>query len=170
MYHPDNMKPKLEAWKKAAKNGHDIGNHSLRHPCTGNFIWQDKRHWRITLLPGMYAELDSANKIIKDMLGVVPVSFGYPCGQKFVGRGTITKSYVPLISAMFETGRGWRDEAPNDPAYCDMSQLTGMELDGKSFDEIKKLIESAKNKGSWLILAGHEINNGGKCNISFIYN
>ncbi len=34
------------------------------------------------------------------------------------------------------------DDAPNDPSYVDMSQLTGMELDGKSFDEIKQLIES----------------------------
>jgi beta-glucosidase len=158
---PGNMKSNLEGWKKAAKNGHEIGNHSVLHPCSGNFIWSRQEALEDYTLAGMYSELDSANRIIKDLLGVVPVSFGYPCGQKFVGRGTMTKSYVPLISAMFESGRGWRDEAPNDPAYCDMSQLTGMELDGKSFEEIKKIIESPRNKGSWLILAGHEINNGG---------
>jgi beta-glucosidase len=155
------MKPQLEAWKRAAKNGHDIGNHSLRHPCTGNYLFARQEALEDYTLAKMYAELDSANKVIKDMLGVVPVSFGYPCGQKFVGRGTMTKSYVPLISKMFETGRGWRDELPNDPAYCDMSQLSGMELDGKSWDEIKKLIEYSKNNGSWLVLAGHQINNGG---------
>ena len=154
---PNSMKPKLEGWKKAAGNGHEIGNHSLRHPCSGNFAFARNEALEDYSLAGMITELDSANKILKKMLGVVPVSFGYPCGQKFIGRGTATKSYVPLISAMFESGRGWRDEAPNDPAYCDMSQLTGMELDGKSFDEIKKIIESAKTKGSWLILAGHEI-------------
>ena len=48
---------------------------------------------------------------------------------------------------MFETGRGWLDEGPNDPAFCDMAQLTGMELDGKSFEQILKLIEAAKSKG-----------------------
>ena len=36
---PDNMMQRVEAWKKAVKNGHDIGNHSLLHPCTGNFDW-----------------------------------------------------------------------------------------------------------------------------------
>jgi beta-glucosidase len=158
---PDDMIKRLEAWKKVAKNGHEIGNHSVLHPCSGNFIWSRQEALEDYTLAGMYSELDSANRIIKDMLGVVPASFGYPCGQKFVGRGTMTKSYVPLISAMFETGRGWRDEAPNDPVYCNMSQLTGMEFDGKSFEEIKKIIESPRNKGSWLILAGHEINNGG---------
>jgi beta-glucosidase len=157
---PDDMIKRLEDWKKVAKNGHDIGNHSVFHPCTGNFLWTRPFVLEDYTLGRMYVELDSANRLIKDILGVVPVSFGYPCGQKFVGRGTMTKSYVPLISAMFETGRGWRDEGPNDPAYCDMAQLTGMELDGKSFDEIKKLIESAKDKGSWLILVGHDITDG----------
>ena len=155
------MAQRLDTWKKAVRNGHDIGNHTIKHPCTGNFDWSRETALEDYNLAGMNAELDSANKIIKNMLGVVPVSFGYPCGQKFIGRGTMTKSYVPLISAMFETGRGWRDEGPNDPVYCDMSQLNGMELDGKSFDEIMKLIEYAKNKGLWLILVGHEINDGG---------
>ncbi len=158
---PDDMLKKKEEWKKAAMNGHDIGNHSVFHPCSGNFKWTRPYSLEDYTLATMYSDLDSANKIIKDVVGVAPVSFGYPCGQKFVGRGTNVKSYVPLISAMFETGRGWRDEGPNDPAFCDMAQLTGMELDGKAFEEIKKLIDEAKSTGQWLILAGHEINVGG---------
>jgi hypothetical protein len=59
---------------------------------------------------------------------------------------------------MFESGRGWLNEAPNDPAYCDLSQLNATELDGKSFEQVLKLIETAKASGSWLILAGHEMN------------
>ena len=55
---------------------------------------------------------------------------------------------------------GYPDESTNDPAFCDMAQLAGMPMDGKSFHEIKKLIESAKNQGAWLILVGHRINEG----------
>ena len=33
---PDDMIQRLEGWKAAIKNGHDIGNHSLIHPCTIN--------------------------------------------------------------------------------------------------------------------------------------
>jgi beta-glucosidase len=36
-----------------------------------------------------------------------------------------------------------------------------MELDGKSFEQIKNLIEEAKSKGQWLVLAGHEMNEKG---------
>lgn len=158
---PDNMVERLEGWKEAVSNGHDIGNHSIYHPCTANYGWPQERALENYTLARMHAELDSASKIIKDKLGIVPVSYGYPCGQTFIGRGTKTKSYVPLVSSMFETGRGWRSERPNYPIYCDMAQLNGMEMDGKSFDEIKELIEYAKNQGAWLILVGHEINDGG---------
>jgi beta-glucosidase len=158
---PDNMLQRADAWKKAVKNGHDIGNHSLLHPCTGNFDWSRHKALEDYTLMSMDEELDSANKIIYTTLGVTPVSFAFPCGQKFVGRGELTKSYIPVIASKFESGRGWRDEGPNDPAFCDMSQLTGMELDGKSFEEVKSLIESARDKGQWLVLAGHEMNTGG---------
>src|SRR5437016_1452750 len=26
-------------WKRAAQAGHEIGNHSMTHPCSGNFPW-----------------------------------------------------------------------------------------------------------------------------------
>lgn len=158
---PSNMVKRLDGWKKAVSNGHDIGNHSIYHPCSANYGWSQEAALENYTLAKMYAELDSANKIIKDKLGINPVSFGYPCGQTFIGSGTQTKSYIPLVSAMFETGREWRSERPNYPIYCDMARLNGMEMDGKSFDEIKELIEYAKTQGAWLILVGHEINNRG---------
>ena len=158
---PGAMKQRLDGWKKAAVNGHDIGNHSMVHPCSGNFLWSRHKALEDYTIRKMRNELDSANKVIKNLLGVDPVSFGYPCGQKYIGRGKKTRSYIPLISKMFETGRGWLDEAPNDPSYCDMAKLYGMELDGKSFEQILKLIETTKNQGGWLILAGHEMNDSG---------
>ena len=151
----------MDGWKKALANGHEIGNHSLIHPCTGNFPWARSKALEGYTLRSMSGELDSASQAIEAMLEITPVSFAYPCGQTFVGSGLETRSYVPLVSGMFESGRTWQDEAPNDPLFCDLGQLTGMELDGKSFQQVKALIEDAKSKGSWLILAGHEMDEGG---------
>lgn len=158
---PGAMIERADVWRKAAVNGHDLGNHTLFHPCTGNFDWTGNSALENYTLAAMYNELDSANRIIEKVTGVIPVSFAYPCGQTFVGRGIDTRSYIPLIATMFESGRGWLNEGPNNPAFCDLAQLTGMELDGKSFEEIKLLIEDAKSTGKWLILAGHEINESG---------
>ena len=158
---PQNIEKKLEGWKKAVENGHEIGNHSLLHPCTGNFSWSQHKAIENYSLMMMGKELDSASQFIEKILGIRPVSFAYPCGQTYIGRSRQTQSYVPLIAARFITGRTWLDEGPNDPAFCDLAQLTGMELDGKSFQQVKSLIETAKAKGSWLILAGHEMNEDG---------
>ena len=87
--------------------------------------------------------------------------FAYPCGQKYVGRGTDTKSYVPLLSDLFIAGRGWMDEPPNDPVHCNFAQLTGVEMDGKSFEQIMVLLDEAKKTGQWLVLAGHEMGDAG---------
>jgi len=95
-------------------------------------------------------------------LGVTPEVFAYPCGQKYIGRGSKTKSYVPLVSKMFVSGRGWLDEAPNNPRYCNFAQLTGVEMDGKNFEQILLLIEGAKKSGKWLVLAGHEMGEEGQ--------
>ena len=156
------MKQRLDGWKDAVRKGHDIGNHSLLHPCTVNYGWPPEAQLETYTLQRMRIELDSASAVIKNLLGVQTVSFAYPCGETFVGKGVNLKSYIPVVASLFESGRLWLSEGPNDPVYCDMAQLTGMELDGKSFDQVKALIESAKKKGQWLILAGHEINNDGK--------
>jgi len=154
---PPAVEERLEAWKKATANGHEIGNHSLHHPCTGNFPWARSKALEDYSLQKMRAELTEANNQIENLLGVVPEVFAYPCGQTFVGRGVDTRSYIPVIADMFQTGRGWMDEGPNDPAFCDFAQLTGMEMDGKNFDQILPLINQAKKSGQWLVLAGHEM-------------
>ena len=158
---PGPFQAHLPAWKQALANGHEIGNHSMRHPCTGNFSFARDKALEDYTLTQMERELEEANRVIESAVGVRPATFAYPCGQKFVGRGTQLYSYVPPVARMFEAGRGWMDEAANDPALCDPAQLLGIELDGRDFAAAKKLIDTAVENGSWLVFAGHEIGEGG---------
>ena len=158
---PNSVKQRLEGWKKAVASGHEIGNHSLNHPCTGNFPWSRQKALEDYTIDEMRKELISANKGIKELLGVEAKVFAYPCGQTFIGRAQSTKSYIPVVSELFLTGRGWLDEGPNDPRFCDFAQLTGMEMDGKDFDQILVLMNNAKKTGAWLVLAGHEMGETG---------
>lgn len=153
---PNNAKQRLEGWKKAVASGHEIGNHSINHACSGNFVWARKNPLEDYTLEKMREELIETNRQLKDMLGVTPTVYAYPCGQTSLGRGKNTQSFVPLISELFVSGRTWLDEAPVDPTYCDMAQLTGMETDGKSFEQILTIIKDAAKNGQWLVLAGHE--------------
>jgi peptidoglycan/xylan/chitin deacetylase (PgdA/CDA1 family) len=154
---PNGVEQRLAGWKKAVVNGHEIGNHTLKHPCSGNFSWSRKKALENYTLAEMGRELDEANAAIERLLGVKPMTFAYPCGQKFVGRGPAVRSYVPLIAERFIVGRGAFDEIANDPAFCDLAQATGISLDGLYFEQAKQLIDKAAAEGRWLIFFGHEI-------------
>jgi len=153
----DNLEKRLDGWKKVVASGHEIGNHSWSHPCTGNYTFSLRNALEDYTLRMMEKELDRANADIERLLGVRPVTFAYPCGQTFVGRGRRVKSYVPLVAERFLVGRGYLGEAANHPDVFDLAQAAGTGFDSMSFEQIKKLVAHAAEEGRWLILVGHEI-------------
>ena len=157
LVNPPNMKNRLAAWKKAASNGYEIGNHTTSHPCTGNFAWSRDNALENYTPAMIEQQMDGANAEILRLVGVKAVTFAYPCGQKFIGRGVAAQSYVPLVAGRFLVGRGFRDEAANDAMFCDLSQVLGVESDGMSFDQMKSAVVAAAQEGRWLVFAGHEI-------------
>jgi peptidoglycan/xylan/chitin deacetylase (PgdA/CDA1 family) len=158
---PGAVEERLEGWRNAQRAGHEIGNHSFVHPCTGNFAWARDKALEDYSLERMREELLTANRRVEELLGVTPDVFAYPCGQKFVGRGVETKSYVPLVAETFMAARGWLDEASNAPEFVDPAQVLGIEMDGVSFSELLPVIEQAKENGLWVVLAGHEMGESG---------
>jgi peptidoglycan/xylan/chitin deacetylase (PgdA/CDA1 family) len=150
---------RLEAWKAALKAGHEIAHHTKTHPCTGNYAFARNKALEDYTLTKMAEDLDTATDEIQSTFGIKPVSFAYPCGQKFVGRGANTQSYVPLIAKRFVTGRGYLDEAANDPTICDLSALMGSGLDNLTSPQMKAQLDAAIKDHRWLIFAGHEMGN-----------
>jgi len=158
---PEGVRRRLEGWKQAVADGHEIGNHSRTHPCTGNYAFSRHNALEDYNLSMMAAQLDEANADIQSLLGVKPRTFAYPCGLKFVGRGLDVRSYVPLVAERFLLGRGYLDESPNDPEFCDLSQAMGTPFDDLDFEPMKKLVDQAAKDGRWVIFVGHEIGKRG---------
>lgn len=153
---PSRAEQRRDGWKQAVADGHEIGNHSRLHPCTANYFGKRQALEDYTL-DTMAAELKGASADIEKMLGVKTVSFAFPCGQKFVGRGRNARSYIPVVAEQFLTGRGYLDERANDPALCDLAQLMGMGFDDMDYDGMMKLLAAAMKEGRWLIMVGHEM-------------
>jgi peptidoglycan/xylan/chitin deacetylase (PgdA/CDA1 family) len=158
---PGDVKERLEGWRRAIRNGHEIGNHSMTHPCTANYTFSKANALEDYTLDRMARDIDEAGRAIFEMLAVKPVSFAYPCCQTFVGRGAGVRSYVPLVAGRFRSGRLGLNEAANDPAVCDLSQLLAQTSDGATFEELKALLDGAAAEGRWLILYGHEVADSG---------
>jgi len=151
------MDKRLDGWRHAVANGHEIGNHTVNHPCSCNFGFSKDLYLEAYSLERMEEELTQANDAIHERVGARPTTFAFPCGQKFVGRGEGVQSYVPLVARHFLAGRGFRDEAGNDPAMCDLAQLYGVDADCQTFEQLKPWIDTALRDGRWLIFASHEV-------------
>jgi peptidoglycan/xylan/chitin deacetylase (PgdA/CDA1 family) len=154
---PSRVPERLEGWKKALAAGHELAHHSDSHPCTANYRFSRGNALEDYTLSRMEADLDTATRKLEGMLGIRPVSFAYPCGQKFVGRGEQAASYVPLIAKRFRSGRGYLDEAANDPAVCDLAALMGTGFDGLDAAAMRALLDAAAKEGRWLVLVGHDM-------------
>ncbi len=154
---PRGVQQRLEGWKQAVADGHEIANHTLTHPCTGNYAFSRNNALENYDLQRMAQEIDGANDQTQKLLGVKPKTFAYPCGLKFVGRGLDVQSYVPLVAERFVVGRGYLSEASNDPTIVDLAQAMGTAFDDMDFAQMKKVVDEAVKQGRWVIFVGHEI-------------
>jgi peptidoglycan/xylan/chitin deacetylase (PgdA/CDA1 family) len=164
---PSLAEKRLDGWKRAVAAGHEIGNHSLHHPCSLNYRFAADNALENYSLEMMRDDLVKTNQWIKDKLDVTASLFAYPCGQTFVGHGQSTKSYVPLVAEMFTVGRGFfLMDAPLitpliDPVHSDLAQIAGIAMDDRTFDQVLALLQQAAADKSWVVLVGHDVGPSG---------
>ena len=161
----ERMEKRLDGWRQAVAAGHEIGNHSWSHSCSGNHLFSRDRALESYTLEQMDEDIARSDRRIRDLLGVRPRTFAYPCGQTFVGRGAATRSYVPLVARRYLAGRGYMCESHNAPEYCDLARLFGYAFDTQPLGLLIALIEQAVNDGGWVVFCGHEVGTEGFQNI-----
>jgi peptidoglycan/xylan/chitin deacetylase (PgdA/CDA1 family) len=154
---PDGVDLDRRGWAALVADGHEIGNHTARHPCSANFPWSRDHALEDLALEDMGLEIDEATTWITRTLGLEPRCFAYPCGQTYVGRGAETRSFVPLVADRFLAGRTFNDVALNAPDRCDLAQVQAMNSDALDFEQLRPTLEATLEQGAWLVLGGHEI-------------
>lgn len=146
-----------EAWRAAFAAGHEMGNHSRRHPCSGNFPFITDNALEEYTLEQMEAELREAQSELRRLFpGLDRCTFAYPCGQTFVGRGRERKSYVPLVADLFPAGRGVGESA-NRPQRWDLACLSSWMVANESAEQLIARAEGAVSAGDWGIFCFHGI-------------
>ncbi len=144
-------------WADAVERGHEIGNHTVHHPCSASQNWSQGFALYALSLADIRAELVTASAQLRKLLGIDPWVFAYPCGQTSVGRGLNTQSYVPVVAELFGVGRIFNSPWVNSPARCDLAQVACSCIDGLTFEHLRPLLEETVTQGGWLVLGGHEI-------------
>ena len=76
-------------WRVAARHGHELGNHTLFHPCAGRLptrSWVSPDHDLSTYTVGRAAdEIRATNALLHAIDGKTARTFGYPCGDLQIG-------------------------------------------------------------------------------------
>jgi hypothetical protein len=154
---PSAMDDHVDQWREVLASGHEIGNHSVMHSCSGNFCWGAPNMLEDYTLEQMEAELLEAQAGLSERLGRPARTFAYPCGQSFVGRGENCRSYTPLVAKHFLAGRLFRQEAFNDPSFSDLARLCGTEGDGCDFEQLQTMLATVVEQQAWIVLAIHDV-------------
>src|SRR5690606_18052320 len=85
------MRERLDAWRAAARNGHELGNHSLFHQCSargpGREWVQPAQDLDATGVAQMRAQLQVANTMLQAIDGNTEFTFTAPCGDRMASDG-----------------------------------------------------------------------------------
>jgi peptidoglycan-N-acetylglucosamine deacetylase len=157
----DNWEERLASWREAARAGHEIGNHTMAHPCTRAFRETgEPAGLEAMTLEELEADVVEAERRLRAAIPEPPErSFCYPCYQDHVGEGEGRRSYVPVIARHFIAARA-KGEMANHPASCTLHHLSSWPVERCWGATLVGLAERAASQGRWTILTFHGLNQG----------
>lgn len=153
-----------EAWKAVAAHGHELGNHSLFHPCrraADNASWLAEHYDLADYTPGRWRdELVVANLVLDLLDGGKPRTYGNTCTHLTIGRGDQEQPMDPILAQLFVAARGNITNRLVDPAHPVFTRLGHYVGDGKTFAQLRREIEAARAQGGWIIYMFHGVGAG----------
>ena len=151
-----------DEWRKAAAHGHELGNHTLFHPCHGS---QPGREWvnrdydlSKYSIRRIMDEIRINQFILEQSDGKKVRSFAYTCGDMKAG----SDSFMELLPDLFNSARGVRS-AMNTPGSIDLYNIDSYMINGQSGDELIRLVDEAMEGGKLLVFLFHGV--GGEHNL-----
>ena len=148
----------IDRWRPVHAAGHEIGNHTVLHPCSAKRPWitPDLALEGYTLQQ-IEAEIDDATRRLQELLpGYEPTTFAYPCGDTFVGDGEDRVSYIPSVARRFVAARGV-GSSDNDPATCDLHNVSSWLVENVTAEQMIAMIQPTIEAGRWAIFCFHGV-------------
>lgn len=148
---------RMDEWKAIAANGHELGNHTLFHPCSGKRFPNRTRARDIDYytIKQFLMEVRTANTLLKGVDGKNRHTYAYTCGDKIV-EGENMGDYLPELVV---AARGGAPEFPPKDKL-DLFHLPTFSCTGKTGDKMIDLVKQAQKKNGLLILVFHGVGGG----------
>ena len=153
------------AWRQVAALGHELGNHTLFHPCrrepAENFSWLEPHYDLCDYSAQRWMdEMRVANCLLNQIDGQTDRTFGNTCCNTTIGRGQKEMDLSGLIDRMFVAGRGPLNEEIVCPDSLSFPALGHFNGDGKTLEELQQYIEGAIRMNGWILFMFHGVGKG----------
>jgi len=143
-------------WREVAAAGHELGNHTLFHPCYDQ-KWLDRTYHLRHYTPQRWRdEVKLANAVLRTVDGCVRRTFGNTCHDNQLGEGEQLVLLETLAPEFFVAARGQHTRRPVDFTRLNWFNLGNRGIDGCAFPDLRAEVESLA-KGGWIIYTMHGV-------------
>jgi peptidoglycan/xylan/chitin deacetylase (PgdA/CDA1 family) len=161
----DGLKDQVFKWRKAAAKGHELGNHSVWHPCAGGrpgreFVKPDYDLNNYTV-KRMTNEIKAMNNILKAIDGKTKRTFAYPCGDTKI----YDTAYIDGLRNDFIAARGVKPEMLTIDKI-DLYNVGCYTINGETGDQLIALVKKALTTHSLLVFLFHGVGGEHSLNVS----
>ncbi|SFT54782.1 Peptidoglycan/xylan/chitin deacetylase, PgdA/CDA1 family [Algoriphagus locisalis] len=161
----DGSKNRLEDWKKAGEFGHELGNHTLYHPCDASlpgrtWVSPDNDLHKYTTAQ-ILKEIRMTNVFLESLDGQKERTFAYTCGDTATGEG----SFMEEIKDDFVASRGVRG-ALNSIGNINLLNVDSYGINGETGEELIQLVKEAQEKNALITFLFHGVGGEHDLNVS----
>ncbi|MCW4456600.1 polysaccharide deacetylase family protein [Flavobacterium sp. MXW15] len=148
---------RLEEWRAAARNGHELGNHTLFHQCSGSVEGRDwvepQRDLDTTAAAAMKEQVLLANVMLTAIDGKRERTFTVPCGEAMAGG----EDYVDAVKDAFVAIKRGEGAVTPDMRTLDPHAVTvGAPVEASGRQLIAQ-VEEAARRGTMVNFTFHGI-------------
>jgi hypothetical protein len=152
------MQTRMPEWKRLAANGHELGNHTMYHPCTGG----PGREWVRTEydlnnynIPRIVDEIRATNLLLQSMDGRTKRTFAFTCGDTRVK----DSSFAELIRNDFIALRGVRAQM-STINKVNLSDVDCYVVNHHTAEQMIAWVNEAVKTNSLLVVLFHGVGGG----------
>jgi len=157
----DALAKRLPEWRRAAVQGHELGNHTLFHPCSRTAA--PDRSWVAPhrdldrmALQAWLEEVKLANSFLQSLDGQAQRTMTLPCGDTRVGGQPVLPAIAGWFVAIKSRGGGFTPDVTT-AAAADIGVDVPVDVSGEHLIEHVKRAAAASNGRALLSLTFHGI-------------
>jgi len=155
---------RMDEWRKVAKEGHELGNHAMFHPCDGSlpgrtFVTPDNDLSKYSMAREVN-EIHMNNVLLKSIDGKDKRTFAYPCGDLKVGNDLIYPHIQKDVVGARGVGAGMQTIDK-----IDLGNIDCYGIDKKTADYMIGLVKQAMQTHTLLVFLFHGVGGGHNINV-----